>query len=202
MKFILVMLFLIPSAFAQVFVSHETKTDFMFNGTTIKEAVHQKGVITIRQTSSKKEVLLVLQLKDFKFKDSYQEEEFNNVCMETQFFPQIRMTGTWSENIDLMRDGSYLVTFNGRFTMRKISVPMDFKMKVTIAGGKMSVAFEKEIDLTQFKVNYAGVGSSIGKIANFIFVGELKRTDQGIFDESTLISSGTSASEIGKKIFH
>lgn len=196
------MLFLVPSAFAQVFVSHETKTDFLFKGTTIKEAVHQKGVMTIRQTNGKKEVLLVLQVKDFKFKDSYQEEEFNNVCIESQYFPQIRMTGSWSENVDLMRDGTYLVTFNGRYTMRKISVPMDFKMKVTIKGMNMSVSFEKEIDLTQFKVNYAGEGSAIGKMANFVFVGELKRTDQGIFDESDLISSGTSASEIGKNIFH
>lgn len=176
MKYFLLLTLLINTAFAQVFVSQETKTEFKFQGTLIKEAIHRKGIMTIREVSGKQNVLLVLEVKDFKLGDVFQEEEFNEVFMESQYFPQIRVTGDLAEKIDLTKDGTYMTTLRGRFTMRMIPVLTEIKMKMTIKNGEMFVNFEKEIDLTDYNVSYAGQGSAIGRTAPFVFTGKLKRT--------------------------
>lgn len=176
MKWMIIFSFLISSAFAQTFVSTETQSDFKFQGTVIKEATQKKAVIRVRQTNGKQHVLLVLEVKDFEFEDSYQKEEFNDIYLESHLFPQIRVSGQLSENIDLTQEGLYPVTFKGQFTMRKIPVLVEIPMSLEIKDKTMTVKFENEIDLKDFQVSYAGVGSAIGRTAKFIFNGSLTRT--------------------------
>lgn len=176
MKLLLLCSLFISSAFAQTFVSNETKSDFKFQGTVIKEATQKKAVVTIRQTNSKQDLVLAMEVKDFEFKDSYQKEEFNDTYMESHLFPQIRVTGQFNEVIDLSANGLYPVTFKGRFTMRKIPVEVEIPMIVEIKDKEMTINFEKEVDLKAFQINYAGAGSAIGRTATFIFKGKLNRT--------------------------
>ncbi|WPU64756.1 hypothetical protein [Peredibacter starrii] len=176
MKFLLLCSLFTTTLLAQTFVSNETKSDFKFQGTVIKEATQKKAVMTIRQSNGKQDLVLAMEVKDFEFKDSYQKEEFNDIYMESHLFPQIRVTGQLSESIDLTADGLYPVTFKGRFTMRKIPVEVEIPMKLEIKDKTMTVSFEKEVDLKAFQISYAGAGSAIGRTATFIFNGKLVRT--------------------------
>ncbi|WP_408097739.1 hypothetical protein ACJVC5_02165 [Peredibacter sp. HCB2-198] len=176
MKLLLLCCLFISSAYAQTFVSNETKSDFKFQGTMIKEATQKKAVLTIRQSNGKQDLVLAMEVKDFEFKDSYQKEEFNDIYMESHLFPQIRVTGQFVETIDLNANGMYPVTFKGRFTMRKIPVNVEIPMQVEIKDKEMTVFFEKEVDLKAFQVSYAGAGSAIGRTATFVFNGKLVRT--------------------------
>lgn len=176
MKYILLFCFVISSAFAQTFVSQETVTNFKFQGSLIKEGTSDKGAMIIRKLSDQYEVILALQVKDFKFATNDQRREFNETHMDSQLYPQIRITGKLTDNVDLTQDGVYIVTFNGRFTMKKNPVPADFKMKIEVRGNEMMVGFEKEVDLKTYRVAYASEGSAIGRFADFIFTGKLVRT--------------------------
>ena len=176
MKWLLIFSLLISSALAQTFTSTETKSDFKFQGTVIKETTQRKAVITVRQSSGKQHVVIAMEVKDFEFKDSWQKDEFNDIYMESHLFPQIRITGQLAESIDLTQEGLYPVTFKGQFTMRKIPVMVEFPMVLEIKDKKMTVEFEKEVDLKEFNISYAGAGSAIGRTGTLIFSGKLIRT--------------------------
>lgn len=176
MKWTLLFIIFITNSYAQTFVSTDTYSNFKFQGTIIKEATHKKGVVTIREANGKQNVVIVLEVEDFEFEDSYQQDEFNEIYMESRYFPQIRITGKLLENIDLTKVGKYSATFDGRFTMRRNPVSMQIPMSLEIANNKMTVKLEKTLDLKEFYIPYAENGSAIGRTAQFIFQGNLIRT--------------------------
>lgn len=173
---ILILFFLVQTAYAQVFVTENSQTKFKFQGTLITEGNSDKGIVTIRERSGSQHILVVNEVVDFHFPTNLEELEFNDEFMESQYFPQIRITGKLKEKVDLTKDGIYIVHFTGRFTLRQQTVEMEFPVRMELAGKKMTFSFEQNLDLTKFYVPYAGTGSDIGKFADYIFSAELKRT--------------------------
>lgn len=176
MKALLLFLFLIPLASAQVFVTDRSETHFQFEGNLIKEGISQKGVITVRQSQDKQLVLMVFEVKDFQFPSLFLYEEFNETFMESQYFPQIRISGQLKEKIDLTQDGIYIVNFEGNFTMRYRPKNILVPVRIEILNGNMNFQFKHHLDLDDYQVPYAGVGSDIGKFGDFNFEASLKRT--------------------------
>lgn len=169
-------LLLTQAAFAQVYVTRESEMNLKFNGSLFTETKNQKSVITIRQSGEKQTLLIVSEVRDFKFIDDFQEEEFNEVFMESHFFPQIRISGAFKENVDLSRDGNYQVSIPAKLTMRGQSKITDINARLEIIGGLMTIHFEKNLLLADFLIPYAGPGSQIGHEARMKFTADLKRT--------------------------
>lgn len=170
---------LLPSAFAQVFVTDRSLTELAFNGTFLGRGKSKTGIVTIRETPKTQEILIVLEVVDFKFDDSIQDDEFNDVFMETALYPQIRITGSLKEKIDLSKDGIYILELPTKTTIRRNSQESDFKIRLEITDTKMTFAFEKDLILTDYQVPYAGAGSEIGSNAKLKFLAHLmKRTAQ------------------------
>lgn len=176
MKALLLFLFLIPFAHAQVFVTDRSETHFQFEGNLIKEGISRKGVMTLRQSQDKQIVLMVFEVKDFQFPSLFLYDEFNETFMESQYFPQIRISGQLKEKVDLTQDGIYIVNFEGNFTMRYRPKTIVVPIRMEIKNGSMTFQFHHQLDLDDYQVPYAGVGSDIGKYGDFKFEALLKRT--------------------------
>lgn len=175
MKLFIFLLF-IQSAFAQVFITDRSTTSMKFEGSLMSEGKSDKGVITVRDSNGIQYVRIVNEVADFRFPSDLEELEFNDVFMESQYFPQIRINGKLKEKINLLQDGIYIVNFTGSFTMRQQTVEGEFPVRIEIAGNKMNFSFRKKLELTKFYVPYAGPGSDIGEFADYSFESELKRT--------------------------
>lgn len=175
MKLLFFLLF-IQTAFAQVFVTERSSTKMKFGGTLMTEGKSEKGIITVRQSQGKQYVLIVNEVSDFRFPSDLEELEFNDVFMESQYFPQIRINGKLKETINLLENGIYIVNFTGTFTMRQQTIEGEFPVRIEISKDKMNFSFHKKLELTKFYVPYAGPGSDIGEFADYSFEAGLKRT--------------------------
>ena len=175
MKF-LILLLMIQSVWAQVFVTDSSSTELHFSGTLLTQGKSQRGSIVVRESQGNQHILIVNEVKDFRFPTQFEEIEFNDEFMESQYFPQIRISGKLKENINLLQDGIYIVHFLASFTMRYHTVEMEIPVRIEISGKKMSFQLRQKIDLVNFYVPYAGAGSDIGRFADYLFSAELKRT--------------------------
>lgn len=153
---------LIPFAHSQVYVTEKSMTELEFNGTMMGTGASRSGVVSLRETPKTQELLIVLEVADFKFSDQYQDDEFNDTFMETALYPQIRISASIKEKIDLTKDGIYILSIPSKMTIRRNSKETEFKVRLEITGKKMTFAFEKDLQLVDYQIPYAGQGSEIG----------------------------------------
>lgn len=165
----------IPLTFSQVFVTEKSLTALEFNGTMMGHGQSKTGIVTLRETPKTQELLVVLEVADFKFDDQLQEDDFNDTFMESALYPQIRLSATINEKIDLTKDGIYIISLPLKMTIRRNSKTSDFKIRLEISGNRMTFAFEKDLLLTDYQIPYAGQGSEIGTNATMKLLAHLIR---------------------------
>ena len=157
----------IPAAFSQTYVSKLSEASFSFKGTLFTKGVNKKPAVTFRESSSGQSLTIAMEVKHFEFPDSYQHDEFNETFMESQYFPQIRISGMLKEKIDLNVNGIYVVNFPAKVTIRSVSQNVNFKIRIEVLNKEMKLFFEDTFKLSDFNVPYASEGSEIGKDAVF-----------------------------------
>lgn len=171
----LCLLFLLSPAFAQTFMAKESEAILSFKGTLLTKGINNKVAITLRQSQTSQDLTVVMEVKHFTFPDTYQQDEFNDTFMESMYFPQIRISGFLKEQIDLTKDGSYVVTFPAKVSIRKVTQNILFNVKIEIKGQEAEMSFDNILTLADFYVPYSGEGSEIGKEAAFKLNAVLKR---------------------------
>lgn len=164
---LLTLLSFIPSAFAQTYVTKQSEAILSFKGTLLTKGINRKAAVTLRETESSQDLLIVMEVKHFQFPDSYQQDEFNETFMESHFFPQIRMSGSLKEKIDLTKDGIYIVNLPSKVTIRRISQSIMFKTRIEISGKELNISIDEILKLSDYVIPYSGEGSEIGKEAGF-----------------------------------
>lgn len=173
---ILTALLLTSQAFAQTFVAKRSEAILSFQGTLLTKGMNQKAAVTLRETSTSQDLTIVMEVKDFTFPSSHEQDEFNETFMESVYFPQIRLTGSLKEKIDLTKDGIYIVNYPGKLKMRSVSQNVLIKTRIEITGQEAKLSFENVVTLSDYYIPYSGEGSEIGKDALFSFIADLKRT--------------------------
>lgn len=163
----LCLLMILSPALAQTFMARESESILSFKGTLLTKGVNRKAAVTIRQTQTSQDFLFVMEVKQFEFPDSYQRDEFNETFMESMYFPQIRMSGSLKEKIDLTHDGISIVTLPMKITIRQNSKTIPLQVRVEIIGQLAKVSFENILSLSDYLIPYSGEGSEIGKEAAF-----------------------------------
>lgn len=162
--FSIIFLFLsfIPLTFSQVFVTEKSLSELEFSGTLLGRGINKKAIVTFRETPKTQELLIVFEVVDFIFPDNFQNEEFNEVFMESMIYPQIRISGSIKDKIDLLKDGIYILEVPVRMSIRRNSRMVNLKIKFELTGTQLTAAFENVLSLTDFQIPYAGPASEIG----------------------------------------
>lgn len=174
-KFLFVILFSL-SAQAQVYFSETAQSIFDFNGTLIKRGFNSKGAATITSPAGKKFLRVVFEVKDFNFATDFEYSEFNDEFFESQYFPQIRISGDIPAAVDFSKNGLYEAEMAMQFTMRQIPKKRMMKVFFQVNGDDITVTFKEIIKLNEYNIPYAGTGSDIGADALFDFKAELVRS--------------------------
>lgn len=174
-KILFVFLFSL-SAQAQVYSSESAQSIFDFNGTLIKRGLNSKGAATITSPAGKKFLRIVFEVKDFNFATDFEYSEFNEEFFESQYFPQIRISGDIPAEVDFSKNGLYETEMTMQFTMRQIPKKRPMKLLILVNGDNVTVTFKEWIKLSEYNIPYAGTGSDIGADALFDFKAELARS--------------------------
>jgi YceI-like domain len=136
---LLIALTISGTASAQSLYSTKTGQISFFSETPIRniEAVSNEVVSMINSGTG--EIGFVVLVKSFRFEKSLMEEHFNENYMETPKFPKATFQGkiTNLKAIDFKKDGTYIVSVEGKLTMHGVSKSISTVGKITVEKGKI-----------------------------------------------------------------
>lgn len=174
MRFLLISLLLISSAFAQVYNTSEGSTHLQFAGSILKEGSNTKSTLIFRNTpEGKQDLSLVLEVDDFEFSDNLQLEVFQD-AFDTQYFPQMRFKAYLPQNFDMSREGIQMLEIPFTISIRKRSFQDVMKISFEVRNKSVFISAVHTFDLKKLEVPYAGRGSEVGELAKMFLKAELK----------------------------
>jgi polyisoprenoid-binding protein YceI len=85
----------------------------------------------------KKEIAFTLLLKSFLFAKELQQEHFNENYVESDKYPKSSFVGSYKENIDLSKDGTYPITVTGTLTLHGVTKPIAEPATLQVKAGHL-----------------------------------------------------------------
>ncbi len=139
------------STFAQNIICKNGVSSF-FSETPLENIdATNKNVGSVINLKSK-EIVVQINIADFKFKNRLMEEHFNENYLETEKFPKAFFKGTIQESIDWGHSGNYDVTAKGILTIHGISKERVFQGKIQIDSDKLVLNSMFEVLLVDHKI--------------------------------------------------
>jgi len=142
------------------FYSHAKLEDIKANNNEVSSVVNIKTG----------EIVFVVLIKSFKFKNALMEEHFNENYMESDKFPKSKFKGTIAEisKIDLTKPGKYEATVEGDLEIHGVTKRLVQKVTFDVNGGKIAA---KSIFIIQLKDYGIAIESALSdKIAESVEV--------------------------------
>jgi polyisoprenoid-binding protein YceI len=110
------------------------------------DAVNNNVMAVIDGT--KKNIAFSLLMKQFDFPKKLMQTHFNESYVESDKFPKATFSGSYSENADLTKDGSYQINVNGKLTIHGVTKQVQIPAALTVKAGTIT-------GTTTFKLNPA-----------------------------------------------
>ncbi len=140
------------SASSQQYFTTSGKTHF-FSSTPLEdiEAINLKSVCAFNTETSK--VSANIPVKSFKFRDELMEAHFNENYLESDKYPNAKLTGTLKAPVDYSKDGTVEVVVLGKLEIHGVTVEREIPCKLTIKDGAPSkVTSEFDVVLSDHKI--------------------------------------------------
>lgn len=152
MKKIIFLLLISIHANAQgIFKWSEGEISF-FSATPIEDIdAHNKSVSSFINTATK-EVVFVVPVRGFKFKNATMEEHFNEKYVESDKYKDATFQGKIKEEIDFSKDGEYKVTCPGKMKIHGVEKGVTPAGTLTIKNGTISLKCEFDVALKDYNI--------------------------------------------------
>ena len=127
--FLLLLITVFTKADAQLYT---TKNGFVgfYSKTPLEDIVAENNQVFAVMDVSKKSVAFSMLMKSFVFKKELMQEHFNENYVKSDKYPKATFTGSFKEDIDVKKDGTYTLQISGTLTMHGVSKP--FTTAVTV----------------------------------------------------------------------
>jgi len=142
----------ILNAFSQDLFTVKSGEVSFYSKTPVEDiAAKNKKPASILNTANN-EIVVQMQIVNFKFPNSLMEEHFNENYMETTKFPTAKFNGKFNEKIDYTKDGVYNVTATGKLNVHGVSQDRTLTGKLTINKGELKLESNFDIALVDHKI--------------------------------------------------
>jgi polyisoprenoid-binding protein YceI len=98
------------------------------------------------------EIAIRMNMRDFVFPNKLMQEHFNENYIESAKYPTATFSGRVTNAPDYSKDGQYDVSAAGKFTVHGVTKERTITGKMKIEGGKISIASDFEVPLTDHKI--------------------------------------------------
>lgn len=145
-----------------------TSASITFDATTPKDALPKATNNTVIGSinTATGDVAFEASVKNFAFTNPKIQEHFNSdKWMNSDAFPVFSYSGKIekADKVKFTKDGTYSVTVNGTMKIRDVSKSEKLKGTITVAGGKIKIAADFELDLPDYGITGAPIDA--GKVA-------------------------------------
>jgi polyisoprenoid-binding protein YceI len=135
-QIILVLIFLKAAVFANAQIMMSKSASISFHSHTFLENVdaENKYVMAVID-ASKKNIAFSLLMKQFVFPKKLMQEHFNENYVESDKYPKATFSGTYTENVDVSKEGTYQLKVNGRMTIHGVTREVQFPATIVVKTG-------------------------------------------------------------------
>ena len=102
--------------------------------------------------TSTNEVVFVVSIKNFVFKDALMQEHFNENYLESDKYPDATFKGKVNETVDYTKDGVTDVTTSGKLKMHGVEKDVTEKGTVTVKDGKITIHSVFDVQLSDYNI--------------------------------------------------
>jgi len=146
-----------------IYQTKSAKVKF-FSATTVEniEAVNNQ---VNAKLSTNGQMVFILAIRGFVFKNALMQEHFNENYMESDKFPKANFFGniTNINTVNFSRDGSYPVSVNGDMEIHGVKQKVNATGTIDIKNGKIAAKSVFKITITNFGIKGSYIGDKIAK---------------------------------------
>lgn len=118
----------------------------------VEKIVSLNKQVTCMLNTATKDIAFKVLMKSFEFEKQGMYDHFNQEYLETDKFPNATFLGKVTDNIDLSKNGSYMVTVDGTLTIHGVAKAIRQTGKIEVADGKISLKAGFSIQLSDYGI--------------------------------------------------
>jgi polyisoprenoid-binding protein YceI len=115
------------------------------------DAVNNNVMAVIDGT--KKNIAFSLLMKQFDFPKKLMQTHFNENYVESDKFPKATFSGSYAENADLTKDGSYQIIVNGKLTIHGVTKQVQIPATLTVKAGTITGTTTFKLNPTDYNID-------------------------------------------------
>jgi len=146
-----------------IYQTKSAKVKF-FSATTVEniEAVNNQ---VNAKLSTNGQMVFILAIRGFVFKNALMQEHFNENYMESDKFPKASFFGniTNINTVNFSKDGSYPVSVNGDMEIHGVKQKVNATGTIDIKNGKIAAKSIFKVTITNFGIKGSYIGDKIAK---------------------------------------
>lgn len=140
-----------------------------FSKTNMENIEATNSLVSAALSSEKGIVEFAVTINSFQFKKALMQKHFQENYLESGKYPKSTFKGTIADNakVNYAKDGTYVVTVNGKLTMHNVTKDVVVPGKIIIAGKKATLQGDFKVKLKDYKIvvpaqNASNVSEDIG----------------------------------------
>jgi polyisoprenoid-binding protein YceI len=99
-----------------------------------------------------KDVVFVVPMRSFKFKNALMQEHFNEKYVESEKYPDATFQGKINEDVDLTKDGVYAVTAKGKLKMHGVEKEVTPTGTLTVKNNTITLVCQFDVALKDYNI--------------------------------------------------
>ncbi len=156
------------SASAQKIYSTKSGSVSFFSKAPLEDITAKTSEVESKMAPSNGQVVFMLLIKGFHFKNQLMEDHFNENYMESTKFPKSDFKGviTNIKEINFEKDGSYPATVKGNLTIHGVTKEVQTTGTIDVKNGKVSAKCKFDIKTKEYGITGAYIGTKISETIN------------------------------------
>lgn len=163
---IFLLMMLIVTTTVQSQKIYQTKAgNISFFSSTPLEDIEAVNTQVDAKLATNGQLVFMLLIKGFEFKNSKMQEHFNTEYMESSKFPKASFMGNIKNvsEVNFEKDGIYKTTVTGTLEIRGIKKPISTAGTIEVKSGKITSTSSFKIVLADYNIQGGLIGSKIAK---------------------------------------
>ncbi|HJU45171.1 MAG TPA: YceI family protein [Chitinophagaceae bacterium] len=152
---------------SQVYI---TKAGFVgfYSRTPLEDIRAENKQVYAVVDAGKKNIAFTLLMKNFIFPRKLMQEHFNENYAESDKFPKAVLTGSYTGDVDLEKDGAYPVMVTGQLGLHGVIRLVEVPANIEIKGGRLTGKAQFKIKPEDYKIKIPSI--VVDKIAKEVTV--------------------------------
>ncbi len=144
------------ASYAQQYFSRTGMVSF-FASTPLEDIKADNNQVYVVIDPEKKQLAFSSLLKGFIFPKELMQEHFNENYVESDKYPKATFTGTFSGDVNVHKEGSYVIQVKGQLSLHNVVKTVDVPATLEVKGGALIAVAQFMVKPEDFQISIPSV---------------------------------------------